>query len=124
VKTKIIEASNNNQNWGKFLIGEFDSEWEHRSKIDERPLVSSRGWTRDHFWILDLQTGEGACFRPGGLAKADLHKHQIWVCPLFEPFLEWFYKQKFSDISELPDLVQLPNASFEMYGYRRLGNKK
>ena len=37
--------------------------------------------------VTDLQTGEGAIFRPGGLASYDLDKHQLWICVLFKDFL-------------------------------------
>jgi len=86
-------------------------------------LLSTRGWSHDHVWVLDLETGEGACFRPGGLAHADLNKHRIWVCPLFEPFLEWLYDQDLTDLTVLPDLVTLTlkEAPFSMFGYRRPG---
>src|SRR6266568_9619596 len=82
-------------------------------------MLSERGWTSDHLLVLDLQTGEGAIFRPGGSARADLNeKHQVWVCPLFEPFMEWLYKQDTPDLTALPDQVELdaPGAPF---GYRR-----
>lgn len=72
-------------------------------------------------WVLDLQTGEGAFFRPGGYAAADLEKHRVWVCPLFEPFLEWLYRQDLTDLGQLPRLVELPDAEFAMRGYRRAG---
>ena len=60
-----------------------------------------------HLVVLDLQTGEGAIFMPGGLAAADLDKHGIWVCPLFEPFLAWLYKQDLSDLDALPAVVEI-----------------
>ena len=73
--------------------------------------------------VVDLETGEGAMFSPGGLAAADLQKHRIWVCPMFEPFLAWLYKQDLSDLTKLPKHVDLPDAPFEMHGYRREGKK-
>jgi hypothetical protein len=123
MKTKFIEATNGPRNWGKFLVGQFTpEEWALRSQIDPgRSLIGGRGWHPKHRLVLDLQTGEGAIFLPGGLASADLHKHKIWVCPLFEPFLEWLYKQDLSDIDALPAHVDLPNAEFMMSGYRRQG---
>lgn len=74
--------------------------------------------------MLDLETGEGALFLPGGYASADLDKHKVWVCPLFEPFLAWLYKQDLQDLSKLPDLVDLPDAPFQWSGYRRSGVAK
>jgi hypothetical protein len=122
--TKIIEVTNNNFNWGKFLVARPDTEWKRMSAIDlltDRPLLDLVGWTMDHLWVLDLQTGEGGYFRPGGRAKADLNKHKIWVCPMFEPFLEWLYAQQLGDLSKLPDMVNLPDAEPALHGYRREG---
>lgn len=131
MKTKIIEGVQDLKspgNWGKFLLGVPDTEWRYESRIDPDPswpLLRKVGWTAEHLWVLDLQTGEGAFFRPGGLARADLDKHRIWVCPLFEPFLEWLYAQYREnpglDIGELPDVAELPDAPFELAGYRRPG---
>lgn len=124
MKTKIIEATNGPRNWGKFMLGRPDTEWERRSMVgphSPQPLMRQRGWTSRHLWVLDLETGEGAFFLPGGSARADLNKHRIWVCPLFEPFLEWLYAQDLTDLSVLPDSVDLPGAPFSMTGYRRPG---
>lgn len=147
MKTKIIEAGQSAQgpNWGKFLLGRFDVEWSRRSGMYEAarkvtdemcgegtyeesngvsrsmPLLSEIGWGRNHLWVLDLQTGEGAYFSPGGYATADLDKHKIWVCPMFEPFLAWLYKQDLTDLDALPDFVELPDAPFHMQGFRRAG---
>jgi hypothetical protein len=126
--TRIIEATNDNKNWGKFMVMRPDVEWQRRALIDDgeytssRPLLEQRGWTPEHIWVLDLETGEGAYFRPGGLARADLNKHRIWVCPLYEPFLTWLYRQDLSDLQALPDVVNLPDAPFAMRGYRREGD--
>ena len=92
--------------------------------MDQRPLLPSRGWTPKHMLVLDLQTGEGSIFYPGGLAVADLEKHKVWVCPLFQPFLEWLYTRNLTDIDKLPALVELPNAPGAVYGYRRSGPKE
>jgi hypothetical protein len=122
--TKIIEATNFDErgNWGKFMVMKFDSEWGYRSAVVEQTrLIDAVGWSRQHVWVLDLQTGEGACFRHGGRAEYDLNKHKVWVCPLFEPFLVWLYDQDISDLTKLPDKVHLENAPFDMYGYRREG---
>lgn len=122
--TKFIEATNRpNGNWGKFMLGRFTpEEWALRSVIDpERSLINSRGWEAKHLLVTDMQTGEGAIFRPGGYAVADLNKHRIWVCPLFEPFLTWLYKQDLADFDKLPAHVNLPDAEFMYAGYRREG---
>jgi hypothetical protein len=71
--------------------------------------------------VLDLETGEGAYFLPGGNARADLREHRVLVCPMFEPFLEWLYAQDVNDITTLPVVLDLPDAPFALYGYRRPG---
>lgn len=121
MKTRFIEVTNGHAaNWGKFLVGVFDErELAHRSVIDHRPLVWGRGWGPGHVFVLDLQTGEGATFKMGGIASADLEKHRVWVCPLFEPFLAWLYVQP--DPLAIPAHVDLPDAPFAFSGYRRPG---
>jgi hypothetical protein len=74
MKTRLVEVTNGPMNWGKFLLGAFDNEWEYRSAVDSELLVAGRGWDRKSLLVLDLQTGEGAIFYPGGYAKADLDK--------------------------------------------------
>ncbi len=129
MKTRIIEAWNPGPvNWGKFLLGRFDSEWSHRTAIeggDDLPLLRTHcGWGNDHLLVLDLATGEGAVFKPGGHAAADLNrKHRIWVCPLFEPFLAWLYEQDLTDLDALPATVVL-SAAPQLFGYRRQGGPK
>lgn len=121
MKTKFIEANNGPCNWGKFMVAEFTAEeWAARSAVDGNGLLAHRGWHPEmHKLVLDLQTGEGSIFRIGGYAKSDLNdKHQIWVCPLFEPFLTWLYTQDVSDIDKLPSHVEL-DAPFAFAGYRR-----
>lgn len=124
MQTKIIEATNikhGGYNWGKFMLGRFDEERSTFSAIDgRRSLLAACGWTPDHLLVVDLQTGEGALFRPGGSTRADLDKHRIWVCPLFEPFLMWLYRQDLSDLEALPAMVEL-DAPSAMAGYRRAG---
>lgn len=69
---------------------------------------------------MDFATREGAAFSPGGFAKADLEKHRLWVCPMFEPFLEWLYKQNLVDLDKLPAKVDIEGPK-QLYGYRRPG---
>jgi hypothetical protein len=126
MKIKFIEATNHPEgfNWGKFMLARFEAEdWAYRSALvdDHRLLLAGRGWTDNHLMVTDIQTGEGAIFKPGGLAQADLQKHKIWVCPLFEPFLVWLYRQDLSDLDKLPAVVKLPDAPSAYSGYRREG---
>lgn len=122
MKIKFIEATNGPSNWGKFMLGRFEEEWRVRSAVAPATLLlAGRGWSPEHLLVVDLQTGEGSIFRPGGMAHADLEKHRIWVCPLFEPFLEWLYKQDVSDLDKLPAHIDLPKAEFQWAGHRRPG---
>lgn len=121
MQMKFIEVTNNSRNWGKFLLMRLDNEWEYKSAFTGRSLLGEVGWDRTNIIVLDLQTGEGARFKPSGLASADLDKHKIWVCPMYEPFLTWLYKQDLEDLSKLPDSLDIPDAEFAMAGYRRKG---
>ena len=122
MKTYLFEVQSRQGNWGKFLVGEMDNEWRRHSVVGDavRPLLTQCGWGPDHLWVMDLQTLEGAAFRHGGYAKADLDKHRIWVCPLFEPFLTWLYTQDTAQLGELPQPVIL-DAPLSLAGYRRSG---
>jgi len=123
MKLAFIEATNGPLNWGKFMVARFDDEFQIPSQVDPlcHSLLRGRGWCSRHVIVFDLETGEGAEFLPGGSVKYDLDKHQIWVCPLFEPFLKWLYKQDLTDLSKLPKTVNLPDAEFALSGYRRPG---
>lgn len=131
MKTRFVEATNGS-NWGKFMVAQFDDEeWCRRSEVEEVRLLEAIGWDhpnrRNVAIVYDLQTCEGAAFRIGGSAHADLEKHKIWVCPLFEPFLEWLYEHwaglnEVNKIDALPPVVHL-DAEFSMYGYRREGGE-
>jgi hypothetical protein len=130
MKTHIIEVTSAREfKWGKFMLMQFDSEWEYRSKLPEAgsyPLLRAIGVGRDGVGVLDLQTGEGAIFYPrkSAMPSADLQKHRIWVCPMYEPFLGWLYQQDLAYIKALPHLVRLgPEADRHcaMQGYRRKG---
>lgn len=128
MKTQFIEVTQGSEfNWGKFMVGQFDEEeWLRQSMLPGHegmmPLLRGRGWASNHFLVLDIETGEGAIFSKGS-AVADLNKHQVWVCPMFEPFLEWLYEQDFADVSELPRYVKLNTNIEAMAGYRRKGPK-
>lgn len=131
---KMIEAHGNGLNWGKFSIGQLTAdEWATRSEVPgpsqlaPHTLLQQIGfWTPDDswVWVLDLQTREGAWFHVGhGLAKADLEKHKLWVCPLYEPFLAWLYDNWPADgnLDDLPATVELPEAEAAFHGHRRPG---
>lgn len=123
--TVFIEVTNGPNNWGKFMVGRFTAdEWARPSHVpgyEGGRLLAGRGWHPRSLLIVDLQTGEGSIFTPGGSAIADLTKHKVWVCPMFEPFLTWLYTQDLTDLSALPAHVDLPDAPFAMAGYRRPG---
>lgn len=127
MKTYVFEGVQDHGtplNWGKFLVGVPDVEWTRHSEVsayNQVPLLEQIGWTPQHIWVCDLATGEGAWFRLGGHARADLEKHRIWVCPLFEEFLTWLYEQSIETLHLLPRVVELPDAQFSINGYRRLG---
>lgn len=128
MKTKLIEATNGPNNYGKFLVGRFmPDEWARRQALPLEPgmprfrLLQACGIDTRMIWVCDLQTREGAMFRPGGAAHADLEKHKIWVCVLFEAFLHWLYAQNLEDLDALPDHVDLPDVPFNWAGYRRPG---
>lgn len=60
-----------------------------------------------------------------GYAAADLDRHRVWVCPMFEPFLGWLYGHFNADTEQwydtLPAVVELPDAPAALQGYRREG---
>lgn len=126
----FIEASND-ANYGKFLLLRFD---EREAKTRTRlpgyrnsenifTFAGHRKLNPDMTFVVDLQTGEGASFDLRGSAKADLEKHKIWVCPMYEFFLSWLYQQnahsEIKDITRLPRYVQLNTDYFAFAGYRR-----
>jgi hypothetical protein len=121
VETKIIETHGAG-NWGKFLVGRFTDERGYVSALADahgaQPLAR---WDPSTLLVLDLATGEGALFWPGGYVPADLEKHQVWVCPMFEGFLGWLYAQDLTDLQALPPLVNLPDTTFRLAGRRRRG---
>jgi len=122
MQTHFLEVSNNEQNWGKFLLIRFtQKEWAYKSAITGLSLLREVGWNPQNIIILDLQTGEAARFVPGGCAKSDLDKHKVWVCPMYEPMLHWLYTQDVSDLTKLPRFLNLPDAEFALAGYRRPG---
>lgn len=128
MKSTIVEVTNGPNNWGKFLLCQYEEkEITYRSRVGGINLFHCIGENHNIVWVLDLQTGEGARFLPKGhgMASIDLEKHRIWVCPLFEPFLNWLYAnpQHHADVRTAPSLVDLPDAPFAISGYRREGPK-
>lgn len=127
MKTKIIEVTSPSKfNFGKFLIGDLGELWPVISEVDApRPVMRVCGWSKFHLLIVDLQTGEGFIRRMGGIPSADLNKHKVWVCPMYEPFLCWLDQQDLSDIEKLPSHVELPQELAgpheAMSGFRRGG---
>ena len=124
METKFIEATNG-FNHGKFMVQRIEEkDWYVRSQLPEyvgAPLLRTVcGWTDDHVIVFDMQTGEGGIFRMRGNAHHDLDKHKIWVCPMFEPFLEWLLATD-QPLKDLPPLIELPDAPSAMQGYRREG---
>jgi len=132
MRTYLFEAtqsiSGGFANHGKFLVGVFDEEWQMRSLLSDYPIMPYR-WDHRSVLVMDLETGEASIFTPeprkpaSNFCKAsyDLNeKHSIWVCPMFEPFLDWLYQQELAKIDSLPRLVELPDAPFAFSGYRRL----
>lgn len=114
MKTYIFEVTNNVEhgpNWGKFLVGIPTGEWLRRSVLSplRSPLLAQRGWTRSHIMVFDLETGEGAMFPHRGRAGADLNKHRIAVCVLFQDFLAWLNDQDLTDLGKLSKtVIELP----------------
>lgn len=130
MKTKIIETSDTAKfNWGKFLIGRFDHEWEREAGVspEEGSLLRSQGWGPDHILVMDLSVGHAAMFLPSRSAKPeiDIRNTGIYFCPLFSGFLEWVYQQDLTDLDALPDYVELEPV-FELRGpspgeYKKVG---
>lgn len=124
--TRMVEVTNGPANWGKFMVGVFDAtDITRPSLVDtesRRPLLQLIGFSPSAttVMVMDLQTSEGALFKLGGSAGADLNKHRVWVCPMFEPFLAWLYAN-WRGIENLPPFIDLPDAPFSMTGYRRPG---
>jgi hypothetical protein len=129
MRTHIIEVTQKDSefNWGKFLLGQFDVEWLRQSELPlpddmklSMPLLLQRGWSPRHFIVFDLETGEGAMFIKDGRLRMQLDtKHQIWVCPMMAPFLDWLSEQDWKLVTDLPTFVALDTEESGMAGYRR-----
>lgn len=127
MRTRYFEATQAEQggfNWGKFTVSVLEGvDWSVRSSISHEPvpLLAWRGWSPQHIIVFDLETGEGARFRHGGCARADLNKTGIWVCVLFEAFLTWVYAQDLAQFESWPSTVILPGVEADFSGFRRGG---
>jgi len=110
MKTKIIEAESN-VNWGKFLVGIMDDEWERNSAVAGHGtnLLQTLGWTGQHFWMMDLSVGHGAIFSaryfPGdysqGYREANYAIEKTKNLHPETPRLETPYKSQYQNPQEL-----------------------
>lgn len=129
MKYKFVEATQSDHfNYGKFMVSSFDEDdFAYQSKIVENhSLLIVCGWEINRFlMVTDLQTGEGAIFlvRKGASVKMDLENHKIWVCPMYEPFLQWLYDYYDGNIDNIPSYLEIEAEAF-IYGYRRPGTHK
>jgi hypothetical protein len=131
----IVEATNG-LNYGKFLLARLDAD-ELRMPT-AMPEGNGTPWWRHGglrrlnphtTLVVDLQTGEGACFTLEGSgfhAHVDLERFRVHVCPLYEPFLGWLYDRgEFArgrgDLTTLPRYLELPDAPAAFAGHRRPG---
>lgn len=131
MRTRYFEAISAEGNWGKFMLGQFEpDEIAAQSALPPDPegwfkpgsMIQGRGWAPGkHWFVMDLQTGEGAYFALGGHADYDLsEKHNIWVCPLFRPFLNWLYERfrEGADLWELDRVVRIEGVPLQLSGER------
>ncbi len=121
-------------NWGKFGVGRWTrqelAEKTQYPGCEGQRIASLHGWGGDHVWLFDLQTGESARFylnnpRPVDV-RSQLRTHQIWVCPMFEPFMVWLWNHVtvagLDWWDTLPRTVELPaDTPFDVAGHRRPG---
>ncbi len=133
--TKFVEAGHGGTeetcgNWGKFLIARYTAaelaEPTQFPMCEGEQVVDLHGTGRAHVWMLDLATGEGVRF-PVGVrnARDALRRHQVWVCPMFGPMLDWLIVHiravNRTWWNDLPRVVYLPDAPFDLVGSRGPG---
>lgn len=109
--TKIVEVSSvNNDVVGYFMVGVHDIEWARQSAImgGTMSLLRHKGWSRDHFWLFDLSTGQGAIFANHGHVLADLKEADIRVTPMFTAFLAYLRATGCPQLQDVPDHLVLP----------------
>lgn len=115
MRTKLVEATQSPAfNWGKFMLLQFDyDDAQYQSQISKHQrLLAAVGYQGDlkvWLWVLDLQTGEGAVFPVlnNGLLEYDIKEHQIRVCPMYKPFLEWLYANFNGNLEDIPSIVEV-----------------
>lgn len=69
---------------GVFLVAEFEP--------SELEVVRETGWGPQHRLVVDLKTGVGGLYRPGGDPFFDVCQDRK-VGPLFASFMKWLYGQ-------------------------------
>ncbi len=123
MRTRFIEATNGHF-WGKFLVGQFDEdEWglksatlvrpgQRKSRVEHGLLGAWCGWSKDHFLLLDLETGNGTIWLPFGLVPYDVEKREPGrVCPLYLSTLLWLYewveRRGWFDLDALPAMLHM-----------------
>jgi hypothetical protein len=82
----------------------------HIESCPGRRLLRMCGWSPICCGCWISRPAKGRASKLGGRGSVDLSesgKQQIWVCPMFEPFLEWFYRRDLNDSDKLPALVNL-----------------
>lgn len=136
METRFVEAGQGiseqtSANWGKFLVARYSgrelTEPTQFPMCEGQTVVDLRGPGDRHVWVLDLVTGEGVRFDWTTVrnAAAALQRHQVWVCPMFEPLVEWLVTHIRAAGTAwwdtLPRCVLLPDAPFALSGHRRPG---
>lgn len=111
MKTKIVEVESANLDlWGKFMVGQFDEEWQQRSVVDERtsPLMWQLGWTPDWLLVVDLSIGNGAMYTMKGVDERARYKEGTYFCPMQPAFVHWLRAEWKGKLEDLPDSLILP----------------
>lgn len=119
MKTKIIEVEEANRHlWGKFLVGQFDEEWQRRSVVDETlpPLMWRLGWTPEWLLVVDLSIGNGAMFPMKGDDGRARYKEGLYFCPMQSAFVHWLRAEWKGKLEDLPDSVVLPELGKVVFG--------
>jgi len=116
MRSQFIEATQGQTSWSQFQVQQLDPvDWAHQSEVSQSHLLASQGHDPNILFVMDLETCEGVIYSPNGDARSFLRKHQVWVSPLFGPFLNWLSDQmRLSraagtpfDVCALPSLINL-----------------